>query len=754
MDNKDFKNQFSLTSKSEYQRPRIFTLRRLILWGWASLLIVYAVIYSTSSFFQQSSAADLSTQVVIKPAIIPTPAQAKNADNLAVNSEGSRSARATSALLPTATARPTPVPGGQMYDLSPTAADIGWVSSGEDWGNHFGDSFLYAGIFKGQIYQSAFQFDLGQVPRGAPIYYASIQLTGLRADRLGQGGVWMLRFLDSEIDQDWRRHNYQNIFNASVLETLNPILRSQDLIAEKTYIYELSANQLETLETRILTDENPKASFRLEGPLVGPDNLFTWDTGYGSQSQGKKVILLLNAGPPPATPPPYSYMVVTSTPTPENVITAAAISLQMTADATRIGTATPVPQNMATATPLPDYLIIIPAPTAENPATTEALKTIATAEALTTGTPTPIPTNAVTATPVPTQTPTPTPTPIDYVLITSTPTADSILMAATLSAAATAQAQEIGTPTAMPVNWVTPIAVTATPTPVNETTAQVLDVLATAIAFTTGTPTATPSNMVTATPTSIFELIPLLFTPTATPPTPFPPAIPPSLVGKILFRSNRDGANTDYVYMFDPQTGQLGRLTDSWPYQVASIRDAWSADLRFHVLTKDAIRYQNIPNSEEEIGQREDIPALYVYDSLYNVEKQLTSFGLGIAYSGVWSPTAEKITFVSNDSADDEIWVVNGDGSQFIQLTSSNEAYNAREIGKDTFIPEINKSPSWSPDGTQIVFTSNRTRNDQLWIMNADGSDQRLLMGWDNWTPYTDWGPVWVKYLDQPPTSK
>jgi hypothetical protein len=634
-----------------------------------------------------------------------------------------------------------------VYTLSPAAADIGWVTSGEDWGNHFGDSFLYAGIFKGQIYQGAFQFDLSQIPRGAPIYYASIQLTGLHDDRLSQDGIWMLRFLAPEIDPDWRRHNYQDIFNAPVLETLNPTLGSQDLMAGKSYVFELSAAQLKRLETWIITNENPKVSFRLDGPLVGPDNLFAWDTGYGSQSQGNKVILLLNAGPPPAMPPAYSYVVVTSTPTPENVMTAAAIALQITADATRIGTATPVPQNMATATPLPDYLILIPTPTAENSATAELWKAIATAEALTTGTPTPIPTNAVTATPLPTSTPTP-----DYVLITAQPTIDSVFAAATLSAAATAQAQEVGTPTPLPAHWVTPIVITATPTPVNQATAQALDLLATAIAFTTGTPTATPSNMVTATPTPVFELISLLFTPTPTPPPPFPQFVPPSLVGKILFHSNRDEANADDIYMFDPETGQLGRLTDSWPYEVASIREAWSADLRFHVLTKDAIRYQNVSNGIEEVGRREDIPALYVYDSLYNVEKQLTYFGLGLAYGGVWSPTAEKIAFVSNDSGDDEIWVVNSDGSQFLQLTSSNETYNAREIGKDTFIPEINKYPSWSPDGRQIVFTSNRTGNDQLWIMNADGSDQHLLMGWDNWTPYTDWGPVWVKYLDQPPS--
>jgi hypothetical protein len=421
-------------------------------------------------------------------------------------------------------------------------------------------------------------------------------------------------------------------------------------------------------------------------------------------------------------------------------------------------------------------LIFIPTPSPENTATSEAQNAIATAEALTTGTPTPIPTNAVTATPSPTPTPTTTPTPPVYVLITSTPTPDSIFAAATLSVSATVQAQRIGTPTPLPDYWVTPFVVTVTPTPANEATAQALAELATVIAFTTGTP---PTNKVIATPTPVFDPILLLYTPTPVPSTPPPRFIPPSLLGKILFHSNRDGDDTgysnqegddaiysnqegndtSYIYVFDPETGQLGRLTAGWPYQVAIGREPWSADLRFRVFTKDAIRYQNqtIENSSgelEDIGRREDIPALYVYDGLYKIEKQITQFGLGIAWGGVWSPTAEKIAFVSNDTGDDEIWVVNNDGSHPVQLTSSNEVYNAQEIGKDTFIPEINKYPSWSPDGKQIVFTSNRTGNDQLWIMNADGSDQRLLMGWENWTPYTDWGPVWVKYLEPAPDPK
>jgi Tol biopolymer transport system component len=55
---------------------------------------------------------------------------------------------------------------------------------------------------------------------------------------------------------------------------------------------------------------------------------------------------------------------------------------------------------------------------------------------------------------------------------------------------------------------------------------------------------------------------------------------------------------------------------------------------------------------------------------------------------------------------------------------------------------EWDKHPSWSPDGSQIVFWSNReTGLHQLWIMNRDGSNQRRLLE----SPANDWDPVWVK---------
>jgi len=724
---------------------------RILLWGilvggLVSLLAALSIFYGRGFVFRVKPMAGLAYQETTPgPTASPTATP-----TLTVSAAASTPTPVPVAFLATPTAPATPVPGGRLYTLSPAAADIGWVTSGEERGNHFGDSYLYAGRYEGQIYHGGFQFDLSDIPRGAPIKYAAVQMTGLRNDRLGSEGAWTLRLLASDIDAEWRRHSYQEIFNAPALQTIAPILGNRDLDVGQANVFELSPEQVEILETRILEGNNPKVSFRLDGPLVGPDNLFAWDTGYGPQSRGNKLTLLLSLGPPPATPPPYDYVVVTSTPTPENVLTAVAVVMQMTADATRIGTATPVPPNMATATPIPDNLIITPTSTPENVATAQAIVALATAEALTTGTPTPFPTNAVTATPTSTTTPTPT-----YVLITATPTPDSVFAAATLSAAATAQTQGVGIPTPLPANWVTPIVVTSTPTPANPATAQAMAMLATAQALTTGTPTPTPMNMITATPTPVFVLLdgelPFM-TPTPTP-TLVPKTIPSDLIGKIAFKSDRTGE--EQIYVINPDGSGLALLSDHWPYEVALQRDAYSADERFRVFVKDAV----IDTTIADIPVQVHLPAVFFYDSFYEVEEQITHFNpsllgsfsllhnttfdcqvlaravdqdcLGLAFEPAWSPTTEQIAFVSNDSGNDEIWIINRDGSDGRQLTRDDYSW-------------WDKHPSWSPDGSKIVFWSNRTGTWQIWVMDADGGNLYSLSR----TGFNDWDPVWIKYPD------
>ena len=710
----------------------------VMVWMIVGLLIIGVSLYYNLYLVDQPAL----TTALSGPIIPPPPTNTPTPDQSAPSNVGSPQKEVTptptasptvtsEAAIPTASSvnntlaqaasAATPIPEGQEVVLTAASSDVGWLASGEERGNHFRDSFLYAGIFKGQIYHGAFQFDLSTIERGAPIYKASIQVTGLNDERLGNGGFWALRMLDGDIDLDWSRHNYQDIFSANAIQTLFPILDGELLEPEETYTFEFSDTQLKLLEKKIIDVEEPKISFRFDGPVTGSDNLFAWDTGYGSQSAGNRVTLSLGLGSAPATPPPFDFVIVTSTPTPENVATAMAVMLDLTAQATRVGTATPTPRNLVTPTPIPDYLVVVNTPIPENAATAQVQSVLETAIAVTTGTATPIPTNAVTATPTPTETSTPLPpATATYVLITATPTPESVFAAATQAAVVTFQAQRIGTATPFPANWVTPIVVTSTPTPFNQATAQYMALESTARAFAFGEPTPTPGNFVTATSTPPFTLLNGELPPmTATPvPTPKNRTIPPELIGKIAFKSDRSGV--ELLYVINPDGSGLALLPDSWPYDLAREADAYSTDGRYFVVTRDALRYDD--------GKRTDAPALFWLDKHYNTDEQLTFFGSGMAYDGVWSPTAERIALVSNDSGNDEIWVMNRDGSELTQLTHNQW--------------EWDKHPSWSPDGQQIAFWSNRTGNFQIYVMNADGTYLHSLSR----TGFNDWDPVWIKY--------
>jgi Tol biopolymer transport system component len=105
----------------------------------------------------------------------------------------------------------------------------------------------------------------------------------------------------------------------------------------------------------------------------------------------------------------------------------------------------------------------------------------------------------------------------------------------------------------------------------------------------------------------------------------------------------------------------------------------------------------------------------------------------GGSYTPAWSPDGRWIAFSSSAATPEnpEIYVVHPDGSGLKRLTYTKGDVDT--LGDDSW-------PTWSPDGKRIAFSSNRTGDGELWIMNADGSGQKRLAGL---TRRDDWAPTW-----------
>ena len=92
---------------------------------------------------------------------------------------------------------------------------------------------------------------------------------------------------------------------------------------------------------------------------------------------------------------------------------------------------------------------------------------------------------------------------------------------------------------------------------------------------------------------------------------------------------------------------------------------------------------------------------------------------LGLAVAG-WGQ-ADKIAFTSFREGQNDVWIMNTDGSDPINLTQGQNC----------------TSPAWSPDGTKIAYISRMFDRDwdtgefrydgNIWLMDADGSNPQQL---------------------------
>ncbi len=97
----------------------------------------------------------------------------------------------------------------------------------------------------------------------------------------------------------------------------------------------------------------------------------------------------------------------------------------------------------------------------------------------------------------------------------------------------------------------------------------------------------------------------------------------------------------------------------------------------------------------------------------------------GSEYDISWSPDGRQILFVSERDGNPEIYVMDNSGNNVVRLTRNDKVKDVQ--------------PVWSPDGKNIAFASDLDGDFDIFIMNNKGEDQKRLTNNDA----SDVDPSW-----------
>ena len=213
------------------------------------------------------------------------------------------------------------------------------------------------------------------------------------------------------------------------------------------------------------------------------------------------------------------------------------------------------------------------------------------------------------------------------------------------------------------------------------------------------------------------------------------PAFSPE--GRLAFASDREG-NFD-IYATAPGTG--GDRLQITRHKGQDYSPAWSAESVFlaFVTTRkgNADIYviqatESAPATQVTRSRADDIDPTWsphglqiafasnragTYDiwiaSLARTLTRVTG-SLGADFEPTWSPDGQTLAFTrrTRDSGNYDIYTLDFQGRTLRRLTTD---------------PAEDSEPSWSPDGTQIAFVSDRGGDYDIYVMNADGSNEENL---------------------------
>ena len=179
----------------------------------------------------------------------------------------------------------------------------------------------------------------------------------------------------------------------------------------------------------------------------------------------------------------------------------------------------------------------------------------------------------------------------------------------------------------------------------------------------------------------------------------------PGKNGNIAFVRGVD--NNSEIYVMDGDGSGRTRLTNNLDFDTLP---AFSPDGRHVAFTSRRDSVGSQVNDEIYVMDAADRDGDGNGDNLTRITNSLVN-----EFQPAFSSDGDRIAFTSNQTLNNEVYVMDADGTNQIRLTN-NVARDAR--------------PAFSPDGNRLAFTSNRTGNDEIYVLDAadgDGNGDNLV---------------------------